>query len=66
LREGGWSAAPTMVRCHKCNALTPGDAEFGGQFWDFRRSYEAAACDASNCIGSSRGFKAWMIARFTR
>jgi RNA polymerase subunit RPABC4/transcription elongation factor Spt4 len=31
LREGGWSAAPTMVRCHKCNALAPGDARFCGQ-----------------------------------
>ncbi|MBM4028820.1 MAG: zinc ribbon domain-containing protein, partial [Planctomycetes bacterium] len=29
LREGGLGgAAPTMVRCHKCNALAPAEARF--------------------------------------
>jgi RNA polymerase subunit RPABC4/transcription elongation factor Spt4 len=32
LREGGLGGtAPTMVRCHKCNALAPAEAKFCGQ-----------------------------------
>ncbi len=32
LRESGLGGAgPTMVRCHKCNALAPADAKFCGQ-----------------------------------
>jgi RNA polymerase subunit RPABC4/transcription elongation factor Spt4 len=32
LREGGLGGgSPTMVRCHKCNALAPADAKFCGQ-----------------------------------
>ena len=32
LREGGLGSAPsTRVRCHKCNALAPAEAQFCGQ-----------------------------------
>jgi hypothetical protein len=32
LRESGLGGAgPTMVRCHKCNALSPAEAQFCGQ-----------------------------------
>lgn len=31
LREGGLGGSQTMVRCHKCNALTQADTKFCGQ-----------------------------------